>query len=107
MEPSADWVGIIPGDTLRLRLDARVTIATDEHEIIYMSYNGRMHCDKENAGRFRNGKALKADDCYLIGAPTFQTKSEKYSWLNDVVAIGKMVEYQLGNHLIYDIFVVK
>ena len=106
-EPSADWVRIIPSAALRLQLDARVTIETDEHEIIYMSYNGRMHCDKETAGRFRNGEALKADDCYLISAPTFQTQSEKYSWLNDVVAIGKMVEYQLEGHLIYDLFVVK
>src|SRR6266581_4998506 len=104
LDPSADWVRIIPSDALRLRLDARVTIETGEHEIIYMSYNGRMHCDKETAGRFRNGQVLKADDCYLISSPTFQTKSEKYSWLNDVVAIGKMVEYQPGEHLIYDLF---
>jgi len=109
LDPSADWVRIIPSDALRLQLDGRVIIETDEHEIIYMSYSGRMHCDKETAGRFRNGQAIKADDCYLISAPTFQTKSEKYSWLNEVVAIAKMVEYQPGNggHLIYDLFVVK
>lgn len=107
LAPSADWVTRLPGDGLRLRLDARVTIETDEHEIIYMSYNGRMHCDKENTDRFRKGEVLKADDCYLISAPTFQTKSEKYSWLNDVQAIGKMVEYRNGEHLIYDLFVVK
>jgi hypothetical protein len=109
LDPSADWVRIIPSDALRLRLDARVTIETDEHEIIYMSYNGRMHCDKEIADRFRKGEALKADDCYLISAPTFETKSEKYAWLNDVQAIGKMVEYKPGKegHLIYDLFVVK
>lgn len=107
LEPSADWVRVIPSDALRLQLDARVTIETDEHEIIYMSYNGRMHCDKQVAGRFRNRETLRADDCYLISAPTFQTKSEKYFWLNDVVAIGKMVEYQPGEHLIYDLFVVK
>jgi hypothetical protein len=35
---------------------------------------------------------LKVDDCYLISAPTFETKSEKYSWLNDVQAIGKMAQ---------------
>ncbi len=109
LDPSADWVRIIPSDTLRLRLDARVTIETDEHEIIYLSYNGRMHCDKETTDRFRRGEALKANDCYLISAPTFETKSEKYSWLNDVQAIGKMVEYKPGKegHLIYDLFVVK
>ena len=109
LDPSADWVRIIPSDTLRLRLDARVTIETDEHEIIYLSYNGRMHCDKETTDRFRKGEALKAGDCYLISAPTFETKSEKYLWLNDVQAIGKMVEYKPGKdgHLVYDLFVVK
>jgi hypothetical protein len=109
LDPSADWIRVIPSDALRLRLDARVTIETEEHEIIYMSYNGRMHCDKETTDRFRNGEALKADDCYLISAPTFETKSEKYSWLNDVQAIGKLVEYKPGKegHLIYDLFVIK
>jgi hypothetical protein len=109
LAPSGDWVRIIPSDALRLRLDARVTIETDEHEIIYMSYSGRMQCDKETADRFRKGAALKADECYLISAPTFQTKSDKYSWLNDVQAIGKMVEYKPGKdgHLTYDLFVIK
>ena len=109
LDPSADWVRIIPSDALRLRLDARVTIETDDHEIIYISYNGRMLCDKETTDRFRKGEALKVDDCYLISAPTFETKSEKYSWLNDVQAIGKMVEFKPGKegHLIYDFFVIK
>jgi Protein of unknown function (DUF3237) len=107
VDPSADWVTIVPSNAMRLRLDARVTIETDEHETIYMSYNGRMNCDKENADRFRKGEPIKADECYLVSAPTFQTKSEKYSWLNDVQAIGKMVEYKNEDHLIYDLFVVK
>src|SRR5262245_19071576 len=53
LDPSADWVRIIPSDALRLRLDARVTIESDDHELIYMSDNGRMHCDKEIAERSR------------------------------------------------------
>jgi hypothetical protein len=67
-----------------------------------MSYNGRMHCDKETTDRFRKGESLKVDDCYLISAPTFETKSEKYSWLNDVQAIGNMAEFKPGKkgHLI-------
>ena len=109
LDPSADWVRVMPSDVLRLRLDARVTIETDDHEIIYMSYNGRMRCDTETTDRFRKGEALKVDDCYLISAPTFETKSEKYSWLNDVQAIGKMVEFKPGKegHLIYDSFVIR
>jgi len=103
--PSADWVRILSSGALRL--DARVTIETDEHDLIYMSYNGVMHCDKQTTDRFRKGELLKADECYLISAPTFETKSEKYSWLNNIQAVGKMVEYKIADHLIYDLFVVK
>jgi hypothetical protein len=34
VDPSADWITVIPSNALRLRLDARVTIETDEHETI-------------------------------------------------------------------------
>jgi hypothetical protein len=38
------------------------------------------------------GEMLRTGDCYLITAPTFETKSERYGWLNGVQAVGKMVE---------------
>jgi len=68
-----------------------------------------MKCDKEATDRYRKGEVLKVDDCYLISAVTFETKSEKYSWLNDVQATRKMVEFKPGKegHLIYDLFVIK
>ena len=69
LEPSADWARRIPSDALRLQLDGRVTIETDEHEIIYMSYSGRMHCDKQAAGRFRIREALKAGGAILLALP--------------------------------------
>lgn len=94
VSPSADWVTGLPGDGLRAALDARVTIETDDHEIIAMSYNGRFYCDPVNADRYRKHELLKAGDCYIITAPTFQTKSEKYAWLNNIQAVGKMVEYR-------------
>jgi len=104
INPSADWVRAVPSDHLQLRLDGRVTIETDEHEIVYMSYGGRMNCDKETTDRFRKGDTLRAGDCYLVSAPTFQTKSEKYSWLNDVQVVGKMVEYKPGQGTLSTIF---
>lgn len=65
LDPSADWVRILPSDTLRLRLDARVTIETDEHEIIYLSYNGRMHCEGDyrsvSQRRIIKGRRLLSD----------------------------------------------
>jgi hypothetical protein len=101
--PSRDWIRIIPSDGSHLRLDARVAIETDEHEIIYMNYSSTL----ATADRLCKGDVLKADDCYLLSAPAFETASERYSWLNNVQTIGQMVEFNVkGGYLIYDLFVV-
>ena len=50
---------------------------------------------------------LRTGDCYLITAPTFETKSERYGWLNGLQAVGKMVEIKRGDHLIYDISIIR
>jgi hypothetical protein len=91
---------IIPpsSDTLRnmgngvFRLDVRLTIQTDDDQIIYVSYNGISNCPKEARDRFLRGETLHTADCYFITAPTFETKSERYRWLNGVQAVGKMIE---------------
>ena len=108
---------IIPpsSDTLRNmgnginRLDVRLTIQTDDDQIIYVSYNGISHCQKEVRARFERGEMLRTGDCYFITAPTFETKSERYGWLNEVQAVGKMLELKRGEgaHLMYDIFVIR
>jgi hypothetical protein len=106
---------IIPpsSDTLRNmgngvnRLDVRLTIQTDDNQIIYVSYNGVMQCEKHVFERYVNGEMLHTGDCYFVTAPTFETKSERYGWLNGVQAVGKMLEIKRGDHLIYDIFIVR
>jgi hypothetical protein len=108
---------IIPpsSDTLRNmgngvnRLDVRLTIQTDDDQIIYVSYNGINQCPKEARARFERGEMLQTSDCYFVTAPTFETKSERYGWLNGVQAVGKMIELKRGEgaHLTYDIFVIR
>jgi hypothetical protein len=108
LPPSADWGRIMPGGVFRL--DVRGTIQTDDGELIFISYNGARLCPKEIQERFVKGEVvLKADECYFVTAPTFQTKSEKYAWLNAIQAIGKMVEQKRGegSFVKYDIFAVK
>jgi hypothetical protein len=55
------------------------------------------------------GRLLRANECHFITARTFQTKSERYSWLNSAQAVGKMAEIKLGDdaHLTYDILTIK
>jgi Protein of unknown function (DUF3237) len=67
---------IIPpsSDTLRNMgngvnwLDVRLTIQTDDDQIIYVSYNGINHCSKEVRDRFLSGETLHTGDCYFITA---------------------------------------
>jgi hypothetical protein len=107
LPPSGDWGRIMPGGVFRL--DVRGTIQTDDGGLIFISYNGARLCPKEVQERFVKGEVLKADECYFVTAPTFQTKSEKYAWLNAIQAIGKMVEQKRGegSYVKYDIFAVK
>jgi hypothetical protein len=55
------------------------------------------------------GELLTTKDIpYIIIAPTFETSSPKYAWLNSVQAIGKVVELKVGEggYVKYDIFVI-
>jgi hypothetical protein len=103
--PTGDWSRTVaPGVN---RLDVRLVIQTDDDQVIYVSYNGIAQCPKEVSDKLANGELAKADDCYFIGAPTFETNSERYSWLSSVQAVAKMVEFKRGSHIKYEIFLVK
>ena len=67
---------------------------------------GVLQCNKEQSDRLNKGEELK-EDCYFLTTPTFETKSEKYGWLNGVQAVGKMVSLKGGDHIRYDIFSAK
>jgi hypothetical protein len=85
----------------------RATIRTDDGEIIFVSYSGVRQCPKEVAERVVKGELIKQGDCYFIISPTFETKSEKYGWLNGVQAVGKALELKRGDHVSYEFFAVK
>jgi hypothetical protein len=103
--PGGDWGHVLPSGVFRI--DVRATIRTDDGEIIFVSYNGIRQCPKEVNERVVKGELIKQGDCYFIVSPTFETKSEKYAWLNGVQAVGKALELKRGDHVTYDIFAVK
>jgi len=60
--------------------------------------------------RVRGRELLTTRDIpYLVAAPTLQTSSEKYAWLNSVQLINKLVEVKLGEggYIKYDVFIVR
>ncbi len=68
----ADWITQVSGHS---SLDVRITLLTDDGEHIYMTYKGMV---------VRNDSGL-----YWRVTPVFNTASEKYDWINHIVAVGK------------------
>lgn len=107
VNPSGDWARVMPGG--QIRVDVRLTLETEDAQIISMSYNGIVQLKGDALQRLMRGEAITAQDAYFAIAPTFETRSEKYSWLNGVQAVGKMVSFKRGNdsHVQYEVFRVK
>jgi hypothetical protein len=106
--PGADWLRVMPSGALRL--DVRAVLKTDDGALIYMTYNGIIQHSPESAEKMSRGEVLTANDIpYFVTAPTFQTSSPNYAWLNSVQAVSKMVEIKLGEggYVRYDTFIVR
>lgn len=69
-------------------LDVRGTIKTDDDELVYVWYRGIV--------------APKSGGLYFRTTPYFETASEKYAWLNTVVAVG--VYKSVPGKVAYDVF---
>lgn len=81
----ADWITQVQGHS---SLDVRITLDTDDGEVVYMTYTGVI--------------ARGPDGTYWRVRPVFSTAAEKYDWLNHAVFIGK--SKQVAGKVAYDIF---
>jgi hypothetical protein len=106
--PAADWLQILPSGVWRL--DVRATVATDDGQMIFTSYNGIISFPEATGAKLASGNPITQDDVdYFAMAPTFRTTAEKYSWLNRVQAVGKMVQLSTdaaNSFVRYDVFAV-
>jgi hypothetical protein len=106
--PGGDWLRTMPSGVFRL--DVRGSIRTDDGADIYCSYNGVIQQSEKSAERLMNGEMLTDKDIpYFVTAPTFQTSSPKYAWLNGVQTVSKMVELKFGEsgYVKYEVFIVR
>ncbi len=105
--PTGDWLRNLPNGSSKL--DVRLSIRADDGSFIYVTYTGRIVMSDVASEAYRNGRTIGPDDVYFITAPTFETASKSYAWLNDVVAIGKIISAKRGEgaHVTYDVFAVK
>jgi len=105
--PTADWLRTMPGGSLRV--DARMSIATDDGAQIYVQYGGVIAIAPADFARMAAGETLGADEMHFVTAPTFQTADPRHAWLNQVQAIGKAAALKggEGGYVRYDVFAVK
>jgi hypothetical protein len=90
---------VVPGggDWYRVRsdgvveLDVRITLRTDDGALIYMWYPGLTHGESIGPdGQTADGGR------YFRTTPRFETGSERYAWLNRILAVGAGVAGEPG-----------
>jgi hypothetical protein len=83
------------GDWLTVRsdgsmvLDVRTVIETDDGELLYTIYPGRLIMAPEMFTMDKSDRAkVDPSSYYFRVMPTYETASKKYSWLNNIVSVG-------------------
>ncbi len=100
--PGGDWILVRPDGTVVL--DVRLTLETDDKQLIFMTYRGLRHGPKDVIARLNAGEAVDPSTYYFRSTPVFETASQKYDWLNRIIAVG--VGRREPSGPIYDVFEV-
>ncbi len=99
----SDWQAVRPGDGAFM-LNVRICLKTDDDAIISMNYPGIRHGPKDVLDRIARGEVVKATDYYLRISASYETASEKYGWLNNILSVG--IGHRLPEGPIYQMFEV-
>jgi hypothetical protein len=81
-----DWLLLRSDDVLEL--DLRITLETDDHALIYMTFQGLRHGPPEVFAAIGRGEAVDPASYYFRTLPRFETSSERYAFLNRMVTVG-------------------
>ncbi len=70
------------------QLDIRLTLRTDDDALIYVVSRGMLDIAPELRQRIRDGETIDASAYYFRTMLTFETGTERYLWLNRLIAAG-------------------
>jgi hypothetical protein len=98
--PGADWVINRPDGVMVI--DVRLTLKTDDGALIYLAYQGRFVAEPDAMERFAKGVFLEPHEYSLAMTAKFECGDPRYSWLNNVIAVGTGERTPTGP--IYSIF---
>jgi Protein of unknown function (DUF3237) len=86
------------------QLDIRMTLRTDDKELIYVSCKGILDMAPEVRERILGGEIVDSAEYYFRTALVFETATEKHSWLNRLIAAG--VGRRTAAGMVTDVFVI-
>jgi len=81
-----DWLLLRPDGVLEL--DLRITLETDDHALIYMTFQGLRHGPADAIAALGRGEVVDPARYYFRTLPRFETSTETYAFLNRIVAVG-------------------
>lgn len=91
-----------------MTLDVRLTLRTQDGALVLMTYGGRWVTPpelREAAADPQRRYEIDPSHYYFRTNPLFETGSDRYAWLNDVVAIGS--GYLVPGGVAYKVFQVQ
>jgi hypothetical protein len=96
----SDWQSLRSDGAISINV--RLVMETDDGALIAMRYRGIRHGAKAVIDRLARGEAVNPKEYYFRVTPWFETSSEKYDWLNRVVAVA--IGHRLPSGPIYNVF---
>jgi hypothetical protein len=81
-----DWLLLRPDGVLEL--DLRITLETDDHALIYMTFQGLRHGPADAIAALGRGEVVDPARYYFRTLPRFETSTETYAFLNRIVSVG-------------------
>src|SRR3979411_1724088 len=81
-----DWLLLRPDGVLEL--DLRITLETDDHALIYMTFQGLRHGPADAITALGRGEIVDPARYYFRTVPRFETSTDKYSFLNRIITVG-------------------
>ena len=86
VQGGADWVINRPDGVMVI--DVRLTLATGDGALIYLTYQGRFLAEPDAMRRFGKGELLATHEYSLAMTAKFECGDDRYAWLNNAVVVG-------------------
>jgi hypothetical protein len=81
-----DWQAVrVDGST---KFDVRLVLKTDDGALIVMNYQALRHGPPDIIEKLEKGEPVDAASYYFRMTASFETSSQKYDWMNRIVAVG-------------------